>query len=837
MSQKTEITANIPPVLCVEMGCRKHFSFEEWRTICPSKPNLTCYQPGFLKVSSIPLKTLESAVFLENATWEEHYYAYRMAYWQRINLPLEHIKSKAGCLFDHHKYQNLIDETQNFKELFELFDNHYEEIATLAKQKLNKESYKPKLKEGILKCALELWLSGYAIRPGLGIRYITNELLEEYADGNNDQKGRFSRYLGALLANSPKSMVKNFPGGYVQKSVFETEQKLWDQQVFSKSDCDNDLINYLYQYAFTEAKSRINKKTIIDHTDETGTLVSRESVEAISHNTWIIHSMIARQFAVLCITSKQLTITEAFGFNEESCVNQFLIRVTDLQRQTRKTILRFFAKWVNRSQYKRIDVGQLFPKTLSASKRTHGKVYNLGMVAHLINVLLDDNSPYFDERNIMDFRCRRATLLCLALAPRPHELLILFRNCIKPDHFGIEYVLFHKTKPVRNNPETQRATYVRNIKAGEDVKKWIAELKAVAPKKKLLFKAESGFGDDLEAYRLFADSTDTGPLTISVLDCWLKRLLRKIWPNEPKPFSIGRMRALSATYEINKRDENAGHRTTNKLDHSNEQIKLPYVLTLSGEDVSQYGKIAPWSATLSDNELEVVAFDEENDDEYEMYDDDFDEEADEWEVSFNLTSEESDDEIKVSSAIGKGSMFQVTPEKIMQMRKLVESTIPIVEAMDTQPRDASPCGYTHNCSAPSILNCTQSPDRCRACDFYKPDEGSEEIHRAQIFSSMVNCLKCMEEESKYKASGFREKLIRKTSDLKVLINQSERGTWVQGFKMDELKAKKLHSDLWKLAKKYIKEYKKLFNELPHTPSGNEAIEYFNTGEIKSWEEK
>lgn len=95
----------------------------------------------------------------------------------------------------------------------------------------------------------------------------------------------------------------------------------------------------------------------------------------------------------------------------------------------------------------------------------------------------------------------------------------------------------------------------------------------------------------------------------------------------------------------------------------------------------------------------------------------------------------------------------------------------------------------------------------------------------------------MEEESKYKASGFRERLIRKTSDLKVLINQSERVTWVQGFKMDKSKAKKLHNDLWKLSKKYNKEYIKLYNKLPHTPSNNEAIEYFNTGEIKSWEEK
>lgn len=732
MSQNKGKTANFPPVLGIEMACRRHFSFEEWHTICCRRGPFY-FKPAFLKVSKIPLKTLESAVFLENATLEEHYYAYRMAYWQRINLPLEYIKS--DTCFDHQKYQKFIDETQNFKELLELFDNHYEELATLAKQKLKKESYKRIVKNGIFNCAFQLWLMGYAIRPGLGTRYITDELLEEYADGVNYQRGRFSRYLGLLLANLPNSMVKNFTGKYVQKSVFETQQKLWDQQVFSKYDSNKDLINYLYQYVFTEVKSRINKKTIIDHTDETGTLVSRESVEAICHNTWIYHSLVARQFALLCITSKQLTIKEAFGFDEESCVNLFLIRASDLQRQGRKATLRFFAKWANRSQNERIDVGQLFPKTLSASKRTHGKVYNLGMAAHFINVLLDDNSPYFDERNIMDFRCRRATLLCLALAPRPHELLIIFRNCIKPDHFGIEYVLFHKTKPVRNNPETQKVTYVRNIKAGEDVKKWIAELKAVAPIKKLLLKTESGFGDDLEAYRLFANSTDTGPLTVSVLEAWLNRLQRKIWPNEAKPFSIGRMRALSATYEINKRDENAGQRTTNKLDHSNEQIKLPYVMTLSGEDVSQYGKIAPWSDTWSDNELEVAALNDEDDDEYEMYDDDLDEDDDEYKVSFNLTSDESDDEISVSSAIGKGSMFQITSEKMMQMRKLVESTIPIVEAMDTQPRDASPCGYTHNCSAPSILNCTQSLDRCRACDFYKPDEGSEEIHRAQIFSS------------------------------------------------------------------------------------------------------
>ena len=780
---KKDASLNLPPISGIEVGCRKHFTKEEWVLIrrthwCKIKKYIT-----------LLLDEFESNCFLKNNYGTEvMIYVYILAFWQRIRLPLEWaLKAKFSI-----KTLHCLIDAPNFKELLRSIDHNFISIAILHGHRLkaDNEAYRAKVREKVLYAALKLWLAGYGIRPGLGIETINKDILESAVLLNKDRSTRCSfRLLSEALRLTPESPIKTtLPGGFYQENkstVFVKEQEAWDKEVLLRSN--SEFIKLIHQYTFTNLLSRVNQMTIVEHVNQKGTLVAREGSKPITWISWKAYSFMLRKFACQCIACESETIEKAFDIGKESPLTRVMI---DPASKNLRGIIRVYAEWLVQSSNATLDLKNLFPRKQRREDRIFGRVFSMGMAHTLIGTLLDDSSPLFDETNIHDFRCRRAALLCLALASRPHEILCLTRNCLKQDHFGFYHVMFHKTKPRRSCPSLNELFYVHVIHAKDDVIKWIRELQKCAPKNKMILKSEAGFGDDADEYRLFANFDDRGPLAVSTLNSWLARLQKKIWPSRKKAYFTSRdFRALSLTYEVitGKKLDYRMHKAGRKDKNS----ERPYVATLPSIEVKKFGDILErgiWSKSL---------LPKENYNEYKET------------IATDSSIELGEDRIPIASIIQVTNSFKLTSDKLNQVKLLVEKTMQKVSDKDLQNKPfygLKPVGYNHNCTAPIHLKCSHSPDRCRSCQWYNPDEGSEKEHQAQIFSSMVYYFQCIKEGKKIISSGQRHHVHQKASDLKQLIEGSVNGTWIRGFNMNENDAKRLHMTLWRMAKNYYMTY-------------------------------
>ena len=90
-----------------------------------------------------------------------------------------------------------------------------------------------------------------------------------------------------------------------------------------------------------------------------------------------------------------------------------------------KSAIRSWLELISLKHNLQINLEKLFSKNIARNDIPYGKVFNFSAAVSLIETLLNDQSPYFNDNDIMQFRMRRILLLQLETGKRISELCIL----------------------------------------------------------------------------------------------------------------------------------------------------------------------------------------------------------------------------------------------------------------------------------------------------------------------------------------------------------------------------------------------------------------------------
>lgn len=681
-----------------------------------------------------------------------------------------------------------LSETENFRYFDQLYDRTYPLLFPLDK---DKQSQKENRKIPLFRTVLCLWCAGYALKDGLnGLRTVTSDVLNEAREFAVYHKSSIA-ILQKMLALDETSQIATIPIVFDDK-----ERNLWIRDgVYPPK---SPLVESLYSFVFDYLKNRVNIEVSDDYYDLDGKLLFRYGKQTISLNHWVA---IARQVRSFAINSR---LSESQTISESTLMNIYTVTFAQIKGFVSKSqfrvAMRHWLKWLIRTTNIQYNIERIMPRPKRVLTKEHGRVFSMAKAYLLIKTLLDDHSPLVNENNIMHFRLRRACLLLLATAGRPHEIVNLLQNAPYEDANGQLYIRFHKTKTVRNHPNNLNYEWVHYAPVKADAVKWFNELLYFAPEKPLYFPQENG-GDGLTEARVLALKHNDGMVQTRSIWNFLSRIQFKLWPHSTTPyFTPHNLRALHLTYRrlIGDNDE----LLERQAGHSHSSSKEPYTQTMSAEEVAKFGELyrkGVWREELKDGkEINDVMTIED------------------------ITSISS--KLEVTSAKLEG-VFALT-QKLME-ESSARFNGKIVESTNEFP-DMSVGGYTHNCNAHILLNCGHTPGHCRACDYYSPDEGSEDAYKADLFREILHYYFCVEAEKDFKATGIRKMVFQKAADIKERLDRTQSKLWVEKFGLPTNEAKKLMESLYKGAKVLFREHARTIPK----PSNAEILSFLTTGRLE-----
>ncbi|WP_342418338.1 site-specific integrase [Paenibacillus sp. FSL H8-0168] len=719
-------------------------------------------------------------------------YVLLLAFLQRISLPLE-IVFPTKTEFNKFPFPEL----PNFEYFDALYDKYYPVLYPMDSEK---QLQKAKKRIPLLRTVVCLWFAGYALKEGLeGNHIITSSVLAKASKIAKYHRSSLT-LLGKMLAKETDSLIENKP----VIPCDEAERSLWiaagiypTQTPFEES---------LYTFAFSYLRQRVNDSITDDYYDDEENLLFRYGKKTISINYWKAIVKYIRYFAIKC-RSKGLT-----DISENSISEVYTEIFGQMKGQEDKTFfrvaLRHWLRWLIRTTNASYNIERIMPRPRRVMSKDHGRVFSMSKAYILVQTLMNDQTPLINENILMNFRHRRACLLMLSTAARPHEIVNLLQNALFIDSQDNSWIRFHKTKTIRNQPDRNGYEWVHHALVKSDAARWFNELIHFAPSEPIFFPREWG-GDGLTELRLLASKHNDGPIRTSGLYNFLTRIQSKLWPELRKPyFTPHNLRALHLTYRriLGDNDE----LLERQAGHSHPSSKKPYTETMPAEEVAKFGHLLQKGVWRKKPEGE---------------------DADKTEgAGISSTEYVAIDEITEIS-----SKFEVTPQKLDEAYKLTQKIIEEsprfqgkVIDLEDELHEVNVGGYTHNCNAHVLLNCGHTPGHCRACDDYSPDEGTEDAHKADIFREMLHYYYCLDAEKNFKSTGQRKMVFQKAEDIKERLNKTERSLWVNKFKMPPNEAKKLHSLLFKKAKAYFREQSK---EKPN-PTNAEVLCYILSGELK-----
>lgn len=778
-----------------------HFTKEEWFLSGGGKITWFGAQP----LLSIPISILENLIaneegFLRKLAKDEkqcfyfHTYICRLAFFERIELPLEYV------LKNTHTSTNKfpISDAPNFQAFTLLVDKHYSKLFNALN---TNESEKKLLTDRWTLIILKLWLGGYGILPGYGRRVIDNEVIETIFKLSFSWKGKEKpvRLLAKLLEHERESPINKpkVDKRYAStKDFFELEKDSWDNLLERYGE--NGILLSLSKYVFSELKGRTEGHLIREYTDQSTKNAEIDTLSPLSPSSWRTSSKnLQKYFLVYC---SDYSIADIL--TEEIFHNQLaLIR----ENESRRCIppIHHWLDWLIKVEGHNANLKKLVPKNRKRRRNVvHGKILNPVAVTTLIDHLVNQPANFTSENRTRDYRCRRICLLMLSTGARLSQSLCLKYDCIQPDKFGNKHIVFHKVKG--DKPYT--------VWCDDELLAWIEELKKFAPKKTLYYPEASDklIGDNLDVMRLFANDTDDGPLTKAVVQTWLKDLQKKIWSNNEHPngryFSPHDLRRMQATYlKICGFSEEA---IQVKLGQSDINSQIPYTATGDPRNADDYAKIL---------------------------------EDDIYGVERSVLSNDSDQDTEINKLYAYStelsSSANITEHWLEILTKAVEMTKDdtITSGNDvfapTLTATGNPLFISH-CGSPGHYNCGSSPIYCLSCNKHKADEKNEADYKALLLRQMVSCLHHEYLANRHMLTGYREAVYEKVDGddgLKKTIEKAAENVFINGLNFSTPDAKKIYFDLWKLAKHWYKTHSKELVEpiLNH----EEAISMIKTKEV------
>lgn len=711
----------------------------------------------------------------DNRTRHEKTYSYLLAFYRRIDLPLD-LALSAMISYDSFP----IYEISNFIVFNELFEKYYESF-----QKVDTENSRKRatFKKQTTQIILKFWLSGYGIFPNYTDNYIDTEQLEYIKNWKGSHRTKVSRFLGYVLSNEEASPINTIPKIKNNTTLKDRESSKWNNLILRYN---TPISKELFDFTFLHLRKRINSTYVLEYTDNEGSLL-RESLNSITEGTWVQYSVALLDLATMLNQSEYFSIDDCLNKGIEEIMTSEVSQLSKNRKQNIRITCKTWIKWYTQVNHIHININRIIPMSLRNRDKTFARMLNYGAVQTLIDVLLDDNSGYFNENNISDFRARRACLLQLATGQRASEICCLLYNCLHKDNMGVTWLFIHKTKAGGSN----------KVLATVDIIKWIEELQKVSPKSKILIStSEYPYGDDLNEYRLFANMFDEGPLTSDSMNKFLINIQQKIWgdshPNK-KYFSTHDLRKIQALYMrlIGKsKDE-----IQDQLGHNNINSQLPYLSTKPLEHQNWFKRI----------QLEGV---------YQ-----------------NITSMESSDTLELGKVINKS--IQLSDNKFSKERVI---DVLLKVSTDTENFEIPkynnsplPTGFPlryHSCNATSLVNCGHTELHCFGCDYYRPDSDTLEDHKVEIFRYMLLIL-YQERLGKGTKDLLEHEILQvRTSDILDLVDRAI----IQVFKNFNLTATeiiKLKTELYNSATNYLKKHLKS----NPCPNFTEAKEYLLGGSL------
>ncbi len=771
-----------PTLFGVELGVRKHLTEEEHERFRPARE-----WPGVEPLTQIPLSDLEAADLFRSLRSARRRYVLLLACLQRLRLPLD---VALACKIVRKEFP--LGELPNFQYLDALIQHHYGQIFPMKAK--NRGKMQQAIKD-LHNAAVSLWCAGYALKPGLGGQEtVTGDLIE---------RARQPREAHAVSLITIREMLAREPDTLVERTgaipYDQAERRLWSASgLFPPA---TPLEASIAEFIFSSLRQQVSQVAVEDRFDDSGNLVRRTGKQRIAQRTW---RQIAWNLRFLLLQCRSHAVAD---LTESSLAKAYTIslklRTTQDQRSVFRIAFLYWLKWYKRTCMTGINLERIAPRPKRVTRKGHGRVFSAAKAHTLIRTLLDDGSPLFSESDLMDFRCRRACLLILASAARPSEVLRLLPQAMCKDQEGRHWIRFHRTKTKRNNPDRSAYEWIHSVPVKEDAVRWFNELLAFAPAEAIEFPIERD-GDGLTERRLLANRYNNSQASLSSLHNWLRHLQERLWPGQDGTyFTPHNLRALHLTYRRIIGDPDV--LLERQAGHSRPESKLPYTMTMPAEEVAKFGDILEegvWN-------LEVRTLD--------------------------VTDNQDEGAISVEGMARESSRFTVTPRKLEEAQQLVEEALEAVTGgfggtviePGVQLPALSVGAYTHNCNAPMLLNCGHTPGHCRACEHYKPDGGTAEQHRAEVFLEMLYYFDCLRAEKEFKATGKRTMIFQKSQDLKARLDRTGTELWTEKFQMSPADAKKLHRELWTKAKSYHRQYGPVKPRL----SNDQILHYLATGEV------
>ncbi|WP_160670500.1 site-specific integrase [Clostridium sp. C8-1-8] len=749
----------------IRIGIKEHFSYDEIRA----------YEHKKLQYNFIfnPLEYYECP---QNIKRSERQYSYLLAFYRRISLPLE---ISFSIPTGYHYYP--IDDLKNFQTLNNLFEKYYDSFQKLDVDNSIKKS---DFKDRVIQTVFKLWLSGYGLFPNYTDNCITEETLNYLH--KKKKKGpliKVARFLSFTLSNEELSPVKKVLKMKANTSFENRELAKWSDLI---SEFDTDITQELFNFTFKNLRECIDKSSFIEYKDDQGILI-RESLNSISDGTWIQYSSALLKLCILLNKNYYFTIESCLYLGLEQIMTYEVPYLSYNSKSSIRIACKHWLTWYTKTNGLKLNITRIIPPILRNKEKSFGRMLNFGATQLLIETLLDDACPYFDENNIADFRARRACLLQLATGQRSSEICYLLYNCLHDDNMGVTWLYIHKTKNSNSN----------KVLATPDIKRWIRELQSVAPSKKILISPdEYPYGDNLEEYRLLGNMFDDGPFLTSSMNKFLNRIQRKLWqgsnPNMHS-FSTHDLRRMHALYMRLKGREK--HSIQDQLGHENINSQLPYLATKPLEHQKWFEEIQSEG------------------------------------VYKNITVNKSENTVDLHEIIDKTLELSESKYNVEKITNLLVKVAEDVQDFEFPKSISSslPTGFPlriHSCNATSMINCGHTELHCFSCNYYKPDLDSLEDHKTELFRYMLLVVYQDKESKKTKDLLEREMISFRSNDINNLIKKAF-NELSKKFNLENTKIKIIREELHEKSLNYIKKY---YKTKPN-PSFYEARNFIVKGEL------
>ncbi|OCT15975.1 hypothetical protein A8709_10165 [Paenibacillus pectinilyticus] len=759
-----------------DVGVDRHFTKLEWKDICSGAWGKIEH------LTKVDLNRFTDVTFYKSLNKLEKRYVNYLLLYQRIVWPWEDaLKIKFFTL--------PLEKVNNFIWIAEKVDIYF---GVLFQLESNIESKKKQFKIDILILAFRIWAAGYGFIRNEGRKQVGDDVLEIIKKVIDKHWSRRLIKLSIILEKEKESPVKKrIIARGVPKPKIELENNQW-KILFSKYDSElaKSFHDFIYDYLLPHVKD-LDMKALPQKVSQTSNI--RTSIKLITFATWVSESNLLRSYVKLFYS---------FGINSPAelitgGIEKVIIIIN--RKWSRKKIKNFryvLRKWLTyyiENNNLNLVVNTVIPSVMRRQSREFGKILNLGNAYTLIETLLDEQSPYINENDLLEFRCRRVCLIQLATGSRVTAVCLLFKDCITTDHNGDKWLHLHKTK--NGKPQVVRAT--------ADVQNWINQSSKVAPKEKVYSpKNNNYYGDGLTDYRLFANTTDIATLTSNLIGNFLVKIQKRLWPDTPlnEYFTSHDFRRMHAIYMVmNKKSK---HEIQDQLGHSSPNSLIPYIATSTPEIQQYYSEIykeGVWSNVLNKQE--------------------------------EPTDLELDPLLEQASKVVQTENKEQFISSLIEKFKDEEAEFGFTNDASFMPINNVSAGFprfTHNCVAHEMLNCGHTELHCFKCNYYKPDDDKYNEHIAEIFRFMLLALRG-EEMAKSKRDSIQKELVSiRSHDIIELIDESFPKLLEKKFSITPREIPKLKKGLWDKAKSYWKKHKQTKPILTF----EEALHYLKVGNLE-----